>query len=303
MFALNFRGLSFYFPVKSKLQPNYAHGLSSLHFENGESPVVSKLTLYSGNNEAKCRPPPLPLSCYNQQTYADSTTILCGRNGTRGIRFNLYTEVKGRSLEACRRTFTRQVLFGDTCQDVTRNLGQPNRIFYKSDDKMKIHSPNANGRPLTKRSDFFFNYFTLGIDVLFDARTQRCRKIMLHTNFPGHYNFNMYHRCEFHMLLRAGDKSDENADRKELTLSSYSRWDTISNFLKPSIRPIVLHRAGAMNSANPFGSTFCYGYQDLIFEVSNSGYHKLFESIVKLLLSSRFSAGDAERSHCLVNII
>lgn len=70
---------------------------------------------------------------------------------------------------------------------------------------MKIHSPSAHRRVQSKRSDFFFNYFTLGIDILFDARTQRAKKIILHTNYPGHYNFNMYHRCEFNLQL-APDK-------------------------------------------------------------------------------------------------
>lgn len=40
-------------------------------------------------------------------------------------------------------------------------LGAPSRVFYKSEDKMKIH--NAHARKATTRSDFFFNYFTLGL--------------------------------------------------------------------------------------------------------------------------------------------
>lgn len=203
LFALHFRGLSFYFPVDSKLQPHYAHGLGSLHFANGASPVVSKMSVYSGNNMAESRPPPMPLSCYNQQLYLESATVLRDSNGTRGVRLQLYTEASARVLEQRKQVLTREVLFGDTCQDVAGNIGAPNRIFYKSEDKMKIHSPSAHRRAQTKRSDFFFNYFTLGIDVLFDARTQRCRKIILHTNYPGHYNFNMYHRCEFQLQLTA----------------------------------------------------------------------------------------------------
>jgi len=30
---------------------------------------------------------------------------------------------------------------------------------------------------------------------------------------------------------------------------------------------VVLNRASSTNTTNPFGSTFCYGYQDIIFEV------------------------------------
>ena len=28
-------------------------------------------------------------------------------------------------------------------------------------------------------------------DILFDAQTQKVKKFVLHTNYPGHYNFNM----------------------------------------------------------------------------------------------------------------
>lgn len=38
-------------------------------------------------------------------------------------------------------------------------------------------------------------------DILFDAKTQCVKKFVLHTNYPGHYNFNMYHRCEFALTL------------------------------------------------------------------------------------------------------
>ena len=37
----------------------------------------------------------------------------------------------------------------------------------------------------------------------------------------------------------------------------------------PCERPVVLNRASSTNTTNPFGSTFCYGIQDIIFEVSS----------------------------------
>lgn len=226
LFALHFRGLSFVFPVDSKLQPGYAHGLSSLHFPNGASPVVSKMALYSGGDILGARAPVLPLSCYKQQLYLESAQVLrttatmptaaagaaaaatnagaAGRPAeTRGLRLNIFTEGSARVLETRKQTMQRDVWFGDSVQDVVSSLGAPNRVFFKSEDKMKIHSPSAHRRVQTKRSDFFYNYYTLGLDVLFDARTQRCKKMILHTNYPGHYNFNMYHRCEFQLQLPA----------------------------------------------------------------------------------------------------
>ena len=57
--------------MDSKFQPGYAHGLGSLQFPNGTSPLVAKTAIYMGNMAAggtgseehslKTPPPPLPL--------------------------------------------------------------------------------------------------------------------------------------------------------------------------------------------------------------------------------------------------
>ena len=97
--------------------------------------------------------------------------------------------------------------------------------------QMRIHSSSSHKLPTSKCSDYFFNYFTLGLvqshdghmivtwwshdghmivtwvcsvwlhisivcsslsqDVLFDCTTHRVRKLVMHNNVPGHYNFNM----------------------------------------------------------------------------------------------------------------
>jgi hypothetical protein len=147
------------------------------------------------------------------------------------------------------------VLLGHTAQDVATALGAPSEVFYKSEDKMRIHTPNALRRDTDTKSDYFFNYFTLGLDVLFDARSHLVKKLVLHTNYPGHYNFNIYMRCEFKLSLNGAD------------IDAYCHWDDICKQLTPSERPVVLNRASSTNTTNPFGSTLCYGYQDIIFEV------------------------------------
>lgn len=74
--------------------------------------------------------------------------------------------------------------------------------------------------------------------------------------------------------------SQEEPLDSPVTVSAYSKWDAISSRLEPSDRPVVLHRAGSTNTANPFGSTFCYGYQDIIFEVS-------FISLIQIVIGGR----------------
>jgi hypothetical protein len=123
-----------------------------------------------------------------------------------------------------------------TVQDILSDLGKPSRIFYKEEDKMKIHSTTDNAALLSKSNpiesksgdvllvsgnddkdkgikkkstsivcdltktaildpslvqptDYFLNYFHLGIDILIDGTLHICKKIVLHGNVPGHYDF------------------------------------------------------------------------------------------------------------------
>nr|CAG4644823.1 EOG090X06XP [Leptodora kindtii] len=113
---------------------------------------------------------------------------------------------------------------------------------------------------------------TVQDDALFDGKYHRLKKFVLHTNYPGHYNFNMYHRCEFKLHLPAAATSADPNKLVDLsptlvTVTAYSKWDEVCEKVQPSSRPIVLHRSSSTNTTNPFGSTFCYGVQDIIFEV------------------------------------
>lgn len=291
IFQLNFRGLSFSFPVESKFQPGYAHGLGSLQFQNGSSPIVSRTSIYAGVNMVDCRVPAMPICCYNGHLYLEQAEVIRERNRTKGLKLHLYTEGSCRFTEGKKQCLTREVMLRETCQDVVTSLGAPSRIFYKSEDKMKIHSPNPHRRT-TRKSDYFFNYFTLGLDILFDASTQRTKKFVLHTNYPGHYNFNMYHRCEFQLDIPPSETSgrcDDNTrpqddpppgnqrqkkgkqakqqGSQELRITAYTKWKEMCHLVRKADKPVVLNRASSTNTTNPFGSTFCYPFQDMIFEI------------------------------------
>jgi hypothetical protein len=73
-------------------QPGYAHGLGSLQFPNGSSPVVSRTSVYTGSNLAESRSPALPLCCYHNHLYMERAEILRERLHTTGIRLHLFTE-------------------------------------------------------------------------------------------------------------------------------------------------------------------------------------------------------------------
>ncbi|KAI5639190.1 hypothetical protein NE865_08255 [Phthorimaea operculella] len=175
LFALNFRGLSFYFP------PGYAHGLGSLQFPNGGSPVVSRTTIYYGSQHQSSNTPQagtgtsvaaplpsLPLSCVRHQLHLRRATVLRDNHTTQGLRLHMFTQGTSRSLELVQVNVCRVVRFGDSCQSVARALGAPQRLYYKADDKMRIHRASSRRRP-PPASDYFFNYFTLGLRLYYKA--------------------------------------------------------------------------------------------------------------------------------------
>jgi hypothetical protein len=51
------------------------------------------------------------------------------------------------------------------------------------------------------QDDYFFNYLSLGIDVMFDGVAHTVVKLVLHGNFPGHSDFNCWTRCHYRLLL------------------------------------------------------------------------------------------------------
>uniref|UniRef100_A0A3B5B8D0 Uncharacterized protein n=1 Tax=Stegastes partitus TaxID=144197 RepID=A0A3B5B8D0_9TELE len=240
LFHLNFRGLSFSFQLDSwneapKYEPNFAVGLASLQIPHGA--MVKRMHIYTGNNLQETRAPAMPLACFLGNIYAECVDVLRDGAGPLGLRLRLLTagcglgvmaDAKVRSLERC-------IFFGDSCQDVLGALGSPHKVFYNCIQyncyKMKIKQVPS------KCNDYFFNYFTLGVDILFDSTTHLVKKF-LSANF---------------LIL--------------------SQWDQIQELLgHPMEKPVVLHRSSSANNTNPFGSTFCFGLQRMIFEVMQNNH-------------------------------
>ena len=75
-----------------------------------------------------------------------------------------------------------------TVQDVLAELGPPTRTHLR-----ETVEPPAVG----SASDYFFNYFSRGVDVLFDGNAHVVRSVVLRTNYPGHAAFDEYEKCHF----------------------------------------------------------------------------------------------------------
>ncbi|OUC47761.1 hypothetical protein D917_06676 [Trichinella nativa] len=116
----------------------------------------------------------------------------------------------------------------------------------------------------------------LNKDILFDATSHRVKKFVLHTNYPGHYDFGIYNRCNFNFKLYG------NAASEHVEVTPFKKWEELESSLFGSTcncdlpaalgqhQPVVLNRSCSNNDSNPFGSTFCFGYQDIIFEMELS---------------------------------
>ncbi|TKS73764.1 UPF0183 protein C16orf70 -like protein [Collichthys lucidus] len=213
LFHLNFRGLSFSFQLDSWNEApkyEYRNKIYPTKIQVGlDGGVGNKWKQYLG------QAPVMPLACFLGNIYAECVDVLRDRAGPLGLKLRLLTAGCGPGVmaDAKVRSLERSIYFGDSCQDVLGALGSPHKVFYKSEDKMKIHSPSPHKQVPSKCNDYFFNYFTLGV------------------------------------------------------------WDQIQELLgHPVEKPVVLHRSSSANNTNPFGSTFCFGLQRMIFEVMQNNH-------------------------------
>lgn len=163
IFTLNFRGLSFTFVVEQASEPRYVRGLGSLQFTNGASPVASKMFIFNGNSLAESKPPPLPITCFFSHPYLQWLEVVRRDGRTLGVKLSVLCEGPSQVLEPRRHTCVQELHFGASVEDVLTLLGAPSRVYYKDEDKMRIHSPQAHRRAPAPFSDYFYNYFTLGL--------------------------------------------------------------------------------------------------------------------------------------------
>lgn len=83
------------------------------------------------------------------------------------------------------------------------------------------------------------------------------KRFVLHTSYPKHYNFNMYHYSEVKIPLTV---KRENTEGQTETHMTYSKWTTFrASVGKKQTKPVVLHKSSCPNNSNPFGSTPCFG--------------------------------------------
>eukprot|EP01133_Synstelium_polycarpum_P007047 gene7047-8195_t len=171
VYHLHYPGLSFSFPISPKFNSLYSEGTElPVELPDGSTPIVSKIFVYSGLQMKT------PLSVVPSHT----EEIIVFPN--KGVYFTKRNCI---------------LSFISTPQDVLSELGPPSKIYHKEEDNMKIHTHQVESTP---SPDYFYNYFHLGIDILFDVKRNMIKKFIFHTNFPTHYEFNLYSKSSFKIL-------------------------------------------------------------------------------------------------------
>ncbi|XP_041021319.1 UPF0183 protein At3g51130-like isoform X2 [Juglans microcarpa x Juglans regia] len=75
--------------------------------------------------------------------------------------------------------------------------------------------------------DYFYNYFTCGLDILFDGQAHKIKKFVLHTNYPGHADFNSYRKCNFIIFGSDVEGSFEDVNGSRQTIAPSTNWEQV----------------------------------------------------------------------------
>lgn len=289
VFMLQYPGLSLRFPVSAEKEALFGAGeldlSKQLHglFPDGSVPRMTSLAIHAGPDGRlgqALAPGPGRAGCYGEPVDV----------------------VPGRGLVFPWRKLVMK--FGASAQDIIADFGPPDEVHYRVDDKMRIHSTAGTAKV---RSDYFFNYFRLGLDVLFSSRTHTADKFIVHANQCGHFDFNRYFRCNFQIQVRgagqpggvdkviskqpsaASDDSSIVFDSIDLdspdvaaqptphggalgAISPTTPWSEIERLLLNSVgKGVAYNREPAANSTNPYPSVMLHGCGPLVFEVMRSG--------------------------------
>ncbi|GFY93946.1 hypothetical protein Acr_09g0003920 [Actinidia rufa] len=258
VYTLLYPGLSFAFPIPSQYTDCCHDGGAELplEFPDGTTPVTCRVSIYDSSTDSK-------VGAGSLMDKASAPPLPSG---------SLYMEVVHAKLgEELQFTVGGQhIPFGASPQDVWTELGRPCGIHQKQADQMMIHSASDPRPRTTLCGDYFYNYFTRGLDILFDGQTHKIKKFVLHSNSPGHADFNLYIKCNFAIYSSDFDGSfhhEVNASKHCIT--PRTKWEQVKEILGDCGRAAIQTQG---SKTNPFGSTFVYGYQNVAFEVMKNGY-------------------------------
>lgn len=286
-YLFSYPGLSFFFKIPSKHVKMYkdrddeACDFVPVEFPDHTSPLARRMVVFSGESHRNAEVIRTTARGHSGGgAYLEPVVVQVGR----GILFRERGAI---------------ISFGDCPQHVASSVGAPDKIYFKGRDQMKIHNVQGGGSEV-EEADYFYNYFKLGIDLLFDGAQHIVKKIILHGNFPGHFDFGRYNKCNYRIFL-PNTVPLERPGGGAASASGYATLDTIqadptcrldNGFIEcdakwahvqhvfqkksgsasqdvPTLdKPVIINRG---LNRDPFPPTSVYGYDKMIFEVLKNG--------------------------------
>ncbi|CAM8918763.1 unnamed protein product [Rhodiola kirilowii] len=160
VYFLIYTGLSFAFPIPTQFSDCIPDGEAELPLEFPDSSstttVTSRVSIYDSSTDSK-------VGIGSKMGKAISPPLPVGSLYMEEVHFKLGEEM----------WFTvggQYIPFGASPQDVLTDLGRPCEIHLKQVDQMVIHSASDPRPRIPLCSDYFYNYFTRGLDILFDGQ-------------------------------------------------------------------------------------------------------------------------------------
>lgn len=211
-FVLEYPGLAFVFAVPSEKSMMYSQDASLV--PQGSDPQDALTPNLS-----------LPLVSLYCRTSEKAAQIVTREDALRELENRPSVQVQlGQSISfwypSSSRTTT--LMFGTHVQDVITFIGLPDARFTKpatafSSSRASSNVGSAGGgmggvggaasltSTVLPEPDYFFNYFDLGVDILFDGRLHVAKKFVLWTNLPSQPDFVRYSKC--HYCIETRDSS------------------------------------------------------------------------------------------------
>lgn len=198
-YTLSYPGAAFVFEIPPKHGSRLSSAPSDLPLQlpDGSIPVASKLLLFQGADSR---------STSSQKIHSWTNASVTTEREIESAIVDLKTRSVSVHLAKVSAVsdVVKLVIGETTAQDLVVDLGSPLRVFYKQQDKMRIYGDQIL-KADSDTNDYFYNYFHLGMDILLDGAVHTVKKIILHGNAPGHFNFMRYKRCEW--TLRLGSQA------------------------------------------------------------------------------------------------
>lgn len=206
-FVLEYPGLAFVFAVPVEKSQLYSVDSSAVPRENVDSSPNLSLPLAS----LYCRPS------------AKESQISTREDALRALETRPRVEVyRGASI-----VFTdpntyhsTSILFGTHVQEVIAALGVPDQRFTKPPSAFNSSKQPHPASTVLPETDYFFNYFDYGVDILFDGRLHVVKKFVLWTNLPSQPDFVRYSKCHYLIETRGISADSRSSSSSNIRSSS-----------------------------------------------------------------------------------